>query len=53
MRVKISNVAELLGACLLLIAAAAWDWRALVAVVGLALLGVGFLLDVPEREVEA
>jgi hypothetical protein len=45
MRVKLSNVLELLGGCLVLLAAAAWDWRALLLLVGLVLVVLGYVLD--------
>lgn len=45
MLVKLSNVLELVGAVLLLVAAFALDWRAGVALLGVSLAVVGYFLD--------
>lgn len=52
MSVSVSNVLEVLGSVLLLTAAGAWDWRALLALVGLVMVVVGFLLDPGEPDDE-
>lgn len=43
-RVEVSTLLELVGAVLLLVAVAAWDWRALCALIGVALIGVSWLM---------
>lgn len=43
-RVDLSTVLEAVGFALLLIAAAAFDWRLLVALVGLGLIAVSYLI---------
>lgn len=48
MRVTASDALELVGLSLLLVAAAALDWRALLAVVGVVLLAAGYLVGSPE-----
>lgn len=53
MLVKISNVLELVGLALILIAAAAWDWRALAFLLGSLMVAAGYLIDTPDNvEVE-
>lgn len=50
MRLTTSDLLELIGAALVLLAAAAWDWRALVALVGVLVLVAGYLLGVDDEE---
>lgn len=48
MRISLATLLEIVGLLLLAVAAAAWDWRALLALVALVLIVAGNLL---EREV--
>jgi hypothetical protein len=43
--IKVSTVVELLGVLFIIAAAFAWDWRMGLAIVGVALVLAGFVLD--------
>lgn len=45
MRVRLSSVLEFVGAVCVLFAAGAWDWRAGLAVLGVALVVVSYVID--------
>lgn len=45
MRVDVSTVVELAGFGCLAVAAGAWDWRALLALIGLVLVAVSYMIS--------
>lgn len=52
MQLTLSDLLELIGIGLLLVAAGLWDLRALLAGVGVVLVMVGYLLAAPDGELE-
>lgn len=45
MLVKLSNVLEIVGVLLVVVAALAWDWRAFAALLGVVMVVAGYLMD--------